>query len=918
MQHRLFAAILRGLLFLLALGAVGVEVWWLRRSAQGFDPAMGWLGIALLLLTVGVWEPWPSPAGLRGWPARAWRSLRAHWPEAVLVAFLFAVAAFMRIYRFGDLPPANGLGFEEYQTGGVAYRAVREGFRPYEFPLTGLLPAATFALLGENTFALRLPFLLLGVATFVPFYLLARDLFRREVALFVAALFAVSRWHSLGSRFADELFTGIFFETLLLCLLVRGTKTGKAPYFVGVGALAGCLAYEYTAYRLAPFLVVAYLVWRLLAGGVRWAWRRGRGAGKGETLPLGAAALSALAFLVALGGVLAPLILLTLRGETLFVEAFLRHGLGGGGPVEAGRLAALLPEAKERLARTLQGLLTGDVGAAALSVPGKPLLDPVSAVLVLVGVLYTLITFWRPFRGLVAGWIALSLFTGAVLPQNLYMERFSALIPLFYLAVGFPLDDVARFLQRAWPRARPAWAAGVLVSLALAEAALSFHSLFVVHLGSPIVQQHYDNYLLALCTHLRGLGDRPYVYVWAEQQPLDFLFRTNDYSWACQDPEGAPLFSPLSGLPVRDVPPGRTVAVAVSQRFFTAEEFAALAAAYYPEAAETMARVERPGGNYRVVAFTLAPEVLAARQGLAGRYTVAGRTFVRVDAFADGRWSRADVPDLPAGEPFQVRWAGLLYVPEAGTYRIHAETATPVAVQVDGEMAFAAQGAPSHPQALPAAGESKGTGEAQTLQAFSKALPLDRGWHLLEVDLDGQGADAAVRFLLGRDSAPLEPVRRENLFALPAVQGLVRRLRLEGGGQPLVLQRLEPTVLPLTVPMLLQEAALGSAADRFVGEEWSGWLQVAQEGEHLLRLHCWAGEAVLRLDGEEALRCTAPRYDHRMAEKGILLQPGEHALALTYTYADGVLAGAQVLWRRPGQSDVEPLLPEVLTPFAED
>ncbi|MGQ9714637.1 MAG: ArnT family glycosyltransferase [Anaerolineae bacterium] len=913
MRHRLLTLGLRALLLVAALGALGVEVWWLRRSAQGFDPAMGWLGLSLLLLILGVWDPWPSLAGMRGWPRRAWQALRAHGWEVALVVLLLGVATFMRVYRFGDLPPANGLGFEEYQTGGVAHRALREGFRPYEFPLTGLLPAATFALFGENTFALRLPFLILGVATLVPFYLLARALFRWEVALFVTALLAVSRWHGLVSRFADELFTGIFVETLLLCLLVQGLRTRKAPYFVGVGALAGCLAYEYTAYRIVPFLVAAYLAWRVLAGGIRWAWHRRHG--KGEALPWRTAALSALAFLVALGGVLAPLILLTLRGETLFTEAFLRHGLDGTHPGPEG-LAALFPQARERLARTLQGLLTGDVGAAALSVPGTPLLEPVSAVLVVVGMLYTLATVWRPYRGFLVAWIALSLFTGAVLPQNLYLGRFSALIPLFYLVVGFPLDDVGRFLRQVWPRARPAWAAAVLVPLFLAEAALSTHALFVVHLHDPIVQQHYDNYLLALCTHLQGLGDEPYVYIWAEQQPLDFLFRGNDYSWACQDPEGAPMFSPLSALPVREVPSGRTVAVAVSQRFWEPEAFGAMAAFYYPEVRDRVARVERPGGNYRVVTFSLTQEEIAARQGLTGQYAAAGMSLSRVDPFEDGHWSRAEVPDLPAEGPLQARWSGLLFVQEEGVYRLRAEAPTPVSIQVDGRIAFAAQGTPSA-----AAGDEGGgrTDQALALPAYSEALPLSRGWHLLQVDLDARAGREEVHLSWGREGAPFQPVRREDLFALPAVQGLVRRLELEGqGGQRVALQRLEPTVLPLTVPLLVQEVAPALPEARFVREEWSGWLHADAEGEHLLRLRCWAGEAVLRLDGEEVLRCTAPRYDHRVAERGIPLRPGEYALTLTYTYADGILAGAQVLWRRPGRGDVEPLLPEVLTPLARE
>ncbi|MBC7224917.1 MAG: hypothetical protein H5T59_11710, partial [Anaerolineae bacterium] len=132
------------------------------------------------------------------------------------------------------------------------------------------------------------------------------------------------------------------------------------------------------------------------------------------------------------------------------------------------------------------------------------------------------------------------------------------------------------------------------------------------------------------------------------------------------------------------------------------------------------------------------------------------------------------------------------------------------------------------------------------------------------------------------------------------------------------LQRWEPTVLPLTVPTLVQGMAPDLPGARFVGEGWSGWLRVEAEGEHLMRLHCWGGEAILRLDGQEVLRCTAPRYDHRVAEGDIPLRPGRHTFALTYAYADGVLAGAQVLWRRPGQAEPAALLPADLTPTARE
>jgi len=886
--------VLRFLLFAASLGAIGLGLRALYREGA-FDRSMALFGLGLAFLTLSAIEIRPSLQGLKTWPARLVNDVRTHWVEIVLVVSFFLLAAFMRLYRFDVLPPANGIGFEEYQTGGVAHQIIHYDFRPYEFPLTGFLPAAAFALLGENTFALRLPFLILGIASFIPFYLLARELFQRGFAIFVTALFAVSRWHGLVSRFADELFLPIFFETLLLYLLVKGSKTGKPIYFVGLGALTAYMAYAYSAYRIVPFLVLAYLGLRcLLAFAKRCISRRQHRLrelgqmGRRVALPL-------LMFAVAFTAIISPLALITLRGETLFTEALLRHDVAHEVP-EPTSLSAWLADASGKVLRATEALVTGDVGAPALNVPGKPLLEPVSAILFLAGVAYALVTFWRPYRALIAGWIVLSVVIGTVLPRNFYMGRFSALIPLIYLVIGFPLDDAWRFLKKKWPTLRPVYLVPVLVVLFAASAALNFHGLFVVHLNNPVVQQHYDNYLLAMCDRLNDLGDDIAVYAWSEREPLMFMFHPNDYSWACHDPDGAAMPSLFSALPMREFPPHRMAALAMSQRFYSPEQLTEMAERFYPGLGQSATLLERPGGNYRVLVYTMTPEMVSERRGLTARYFVGAdasddtATLTRIDPFGNGGWNGRDVPELSPDTPFEVRWSGLVYIPEEGTYGFQTETSAQVQVLVDGYETYAANG-------------SKAEG-----------LYLVRGWYVIEIHLKGQGQEEILQLLYSRDGETPRVIPREDLFAQASLQGLTRTWQLEAGEQGKVsLRRIEPSILPVTVPSLLEEVKNFAPGARFLGEEWSGLLLVDRAGERRLRLNCWSGSAILQLDGQEVLRCETPAHGYREVEQTLSLDAGDHPLVLTYSYLDGTLAGAQVYWKPP-EGEMEPLLPDVLSP----
>ena len=428
-----------------AFGTYGTLL--LREGWTRFDGAMAWYGAALVSLLAATWTTSPATMALdiRG----ALRDLLGRRWELLALLTVLGLAIFMRVYDFGYFPPSDGLAFEEAQTGGIAYGILNEGLRPRDFPVAGYLPAAGFALFGESTTSLRAPFIVLGIASVAVFYLLIRELASAPAALFATALFGASRWMVLGSRTADELFSGIFFEVLAVYFLVRGLRTGRSWNFIGAGLAAGILMYEYTSYRVLPPLLLAFLaliVSRKLWGSLRSLAPRASAALRQSWQP-------ALALVFAFGLAFSPLLILSIRGERQFgYESFERD-------IEVrkeGALGGLLPPSWED--RLEWGIETFTRGAEStyqpLTRPDVPLLDPVSAALLVAAVVYGAVFFFRPFRLLFLAWLLAVVVGGSVVPINFNPGRLTAAVPAAFVLVGFMVDDVGRLVGNLAGRRR--------------------------------------------------------------------------------------------------------------------------------------------------------------------------------------------------------------------------------------------------------------------------------------------------------------------------------------------------------------------------------------------------------------------------------------------------------------------------------
>lgn len=80
---------------------------------------------------------------------------------------------------------------------------------------------------------------------------------------------ATMRWLVVAGGVADELFTGLIFELLLLYCVVgaRTSRANRLPWAAFAGLFAGLLAYEYDSYKIVLALPPAF--WLAAAGTAR-------------------------------------------------------------------------------------------------------------------------------------------------------------------------------------------------------------------------------------------------------------------------------------------------------------------------------------------------------------------------------------------------------------------------------------------------------------------------------------------------------------------------------------------------------------------------------------------------------------------------------------------------------------------------
>ena len=136
-------------------------------------------------------------------------------PKLIFLAIVILAGA-LRFWQLGRVPISPdwdeaALGYNAYsilKTGrdeyGTKFPLVLRSFDDYKPPLYAYLAIPSVAVLGLNSWSVRLPSAIFGVLAVIGTYFLVKELFpkTKPLPLLSAALLAISPWHLQFSRIA--------------------------------------------------------------------------------------------------------------------------------------------------------------------------------------------------------------------------------------------------------------------------------------------------------------------------------------------------------------------------------------------------------------------------------------------------------------------------------------------------------------------------------------------------------------------------------------------------------------------------------------------------------------------------------------------------------------------------------------------
>lgn len=655
-----------GVALALNLAAIALLSWgWSLERANRLSSLPGGYSIPWLLYPIGV-----AVAAVGVYQLDARPSLRGvvRRNHAVLAALgvLLLVAALLRFYRLADQP--YGLWFDEARDGLETLKIMADPtVRPvYAFfvdePAMKLYATIPFFwVLGPTQLALRIPTALAGVAGVVGVYVLGRALFGRVVGLAAAGVIATMSWHVTFSRLAFNAVYSVALDAAAVGFLALGLQRGRRTYFALAGAALGLgLNFYYVSRVLIP-VVGLYLAHRALVS--RSTFLREHGAN--------VAIFAIFVFLTA-----SPLLAYAVE----FPKEFNQRTANASIQTEIQQQHSYKPLFDNVQKHLLMFNVQGDPNGRH-NLPGAPMLERMTAVLAVLGLLMALSRLRNTSYFVIALWWLFAMLGGILslafeAPQGLRSVDETAVTAVL---AALPLAAVASLLGRI-VGSRP-----VRLGSVLAPARVAFGGglvgLVLVGIGVSNVQRYFveqagdfsswnahstaATYIGQTIAAGRTVGrvylDEPLM----DQPSISFLA-----------PSYKPQlkFDPVGTLPIRDAE-GATI-------FLEGEQLRKLdmVRRMYPGAQVDQLRFQG-GGPTVLYTVRVPPEQVASVEGVMARYWAGGQpngeplTTAKLPAI-DGA-----VPSLPT--PYYAEMKGTLVVPDYGGYTLRLEAPAAVKLRLD-------------------------------------------------------------------------------------------------------------------------------------------------------------------------------------------------------------------------------------------
>lgn len=410
--------------------------------------------------------------------SRLARWLCGNWVEVTYLMVLLLAALAVRGVNLEHIP-AN-LGGDEGTWGIEALAMFESGrlanpfaTRWFSFPsLSFLVWGLLMRLLGMSVAGLRAVSAFIGTATVLALFVLARELWGRQTAWLAALLLALGHYHIHYSRLAVNNVADGLLVTLALYFLVRGLRSGRAICFALTGAVTGLGLYGYIGARLIGVIIVVFLAWRAVSE-YRFLARYGR------------------------------LLVLMLASALVVAAPLLSHYAVHPADFAAGvnRVSILVPGwlAQERAYWGVDAatIIWRQVWKSVFGFhytldptfwyhASIPLLDFISGLLMIPGMVWVVARWRWPGNGLLLIWFWLAVAIGWVLTENPpSSQRMVIAAPALALLVGLGLHELIELGRYTVGGGRSLWA-GVTAGLLVAVGVFNWYYYFLVYTPSRV------------------------------------------------------------------------------------------------------------------------------------------------------------------------------------------------------------------------------------------------------------------------------------------------------------------------------------------------------------------------------------------------------------------------------------------------
>ncbi|MGD0879597.1 MAG: PA14 domain-containing protein [Anaerolineales bacterium] len=816
-------------------------------------PIYPWLlhltSIALLILSI-VWvDRARNQMKLKNTPA--WS-----WPEIGILTAIFAIAAFMRLYRFDQVP--FGTWYDEANAGLEALRIINQpSYLPVFSQLISMpahylyLIALSFKILGVSTLSIRAINVVFGLGTVAAAYLAGQELFNRKMGLVVAFLLAVSRWDINWSRFGMPGVTVPFFELLVVGLILRALRRQRLLDYVLTGLLIGLGLCFYYPLRFFPVVVVLFLA-------ILWITRR-------ELIRSSWGGLIVLCLGVFIASI--PVLYLATFQTDNFWSRMQDVSIFAGKTPQAG-LQAVAETTSEHL---LMFNFRGDNNGRH-NLPGTPMLDPITGALMVLGLGLCLWRIRKPGSFLLLVWLLLMLVPGIFSLDFEAPQSYRAIgsLPAAYLLAAVPIDGLWQEWKKS-SRERLNYLFFVPLMLVLGISGyINYDIYFNKQAQSPDSWAAFSTPETIAAKTMAKMGNTVEYYVSAyyyQTPTIQFLAPaiTDYHDWQTYD-----------ALPVAsDGKKGIVFLVDGTQ-----EAFFQQAKRYYPSA--TFKEFTAPNGVPVLYEVYLHPSDILASQGLAASYyhgtEWAGQPFlVRTEKNLNFDWQEGN----PAPFPFSVEWKGVLLASTYGDYQISTRAPAPLELTIDG---------------VPINFQVKG--DQKTAE-----ITMAKGTHAILIRTVGIAGHYELDWQLSSENEAPIPA---SAFQLPPItnNGLLGKFYANAhwSGEPAF------TEIDPWVDVYFQVTPL----DRPYSVEWTGDIHVPSSGHYLFGLEC-RDSSTLWIDNKQVLDDQTP---DKYQEAGIDLAAGLHPIRIRYTDQTGY-THIHLYWTPPG-ADREIIPQENLFPPSGD